>query len=152
MSTAVYTLHVMLAFAAVAFLVVPGLFLEYVARTHDVPFIRKAYALMSFHGRIGGPLAMLILPVGIWLAVAYGIPLTSRWLVASYVIYLFIMAIGLGYHMRREMRIGALSAASSDAPSAELEKAIDDPRAGIMMAVSVLLWILAIWLMVARPF
>lgn len=153
MGTAVYVLHVLLAFAAVAFLVVPGLFLEYVARTRDVPFIRKAYALMSFHGRIGGPLAVLILPIGIWLAVAYGIALTSRWLIASYVVYAFILVIGIGYHMRREIRIGALSAVSPDgAPSPELEKAIDDPRAGIMLTVSAILWVCAIWLMVARPF
>lgn len=153
MSTAVLLLHVLLAFAAVALLIVPGLFLEYVAHTRDVPFIRKAFRLMSFHGRIGGPVALLILPVGIWAAIVYGIPLTSRWLVASYVIYALLMISGIGYHSRREITIGKLSAVSPDgAPSPELEKAIGDPKAGIMMTVSLLMWICLIWLMVAKPF
>ena len=153
MSTPIYLLHVLLAFAAVAFLIVPGLYLEHVARTHDVPFIRKAYALMAFHGRIGGPLALLLLPVGIWLAIAYGVPLTSKWLIASYVVYTLIMVTGIGYHSRREITIGKLAAVSPDgAPSPELAKAIDDPKAGTMMATSLLLWVVIIWLMVAKPF
>ncbi|HKE37761.1 MAG TPA: DUF2269 family protein [Candidatus Baltobacteraceae bacterium] len=153
MSTAVYVLHVLLAFAAVAFLIVPGVFLEFVAHTHDVPFIRKAYGLMSFHGRIGGPLAFLLLPVGIWLAALYGIPLTAGWLIASYVVYAAIITLGVGYHTRRERTIGMLSAKSSDdAPSPELSAALDDPLAQPMNVASALLWAVIIWLMTARPF
>lgn len=151
---AVYVLHVVLAFAAVAFLVVPALFLELVAQTHDIPFIRKAYGLMTFHGRIGGPLAILLLPIGIWLAVLYGIPLGSGWLIASYVLYVVLMAAGIGYHSRREIRIGKLSAAvgPDGAPPPELFAVIDDPLARPMMVVSSTLWIVLIWLMVAKPF
>lgn len=153
MNSTAYVLHVVVAFAAVAFLVVPALFLELAARTYDVAFIRKAYGLMSFHGRIGGPLALLILPVGIWLALAYGIPLTSGWLVVSYVVYGALIATGIGYHMRREMKIGSLAGASPDgAPSAGLLAAIKDPLATPMMIFSPILWIVLIWLMVVRPF
>lgn len=151
---AVYVLHVVVAFAAVAFLVVPALFLELAAQTHDVPFIRKAYGLMSFHGRIGGPLALLLFPIGLWLAVLYGIPLASGWLVATYVLYAVLMALGIGYHSRREIRIGKLAAAvgPDGTPPQELSAILDDPLARPMMIVSSTLWIVLIWLMVARPF
>lgn len=153
MNTAVYALHVLLAFAAVAFLVVPGAFLELVAQTRDVPFIRKAFGLMSFHAKIGGPLALLLLPVGIWLAIVYAIPLMSGWLVASYVLYAVVMAIGIGYHSRRERQIGMSAAASPEgAPSPELTALIDDPLARPMTVASSILWIAIIWLMIARPF
>lgn len=153
MSTAVYVLHVLLAFAAIAFLVVPGAFLESVARTRDVPLIRKTFGLMSFHGKIGGPLAILLLPIGIWLAVLYGIPLTSGWLIASYVLYALVVGIGVGYHSRRERTIGLLSAKSPEgAPTAELSTALDDPLALPMNVASAVLWTLLIWLMAARPF
>ena len=46
--------------------------LELVARTHDVPFIRKTYGVGAFHGKIGGPLAILILPLGSAAAWAQG--------------------------------------------------------------------------------
>lgn len=152
-ATLAYALHVLVAFAAVAFLVVPGAFLEMAAHTRDVPFIRKSYQLMSFHGKIGAPLAILILPAGIWAAFAYGIPLDAKWLIASYVAYALVIAIGLGYHMRRELSIGALAAASPDAsPSPELAQAIDDPAARYVFLISGGLWIVLIWLMVARPF
>jgi hypothetical protein len=152
-ATIATAIHVLLAFTAVAFLIVPGTFLEYVAHTRDVPFIRKSFQLMSFHGKIGGPVALLILPVGIWAAIAYGIPLNSGWLIASYVAYAAVMAVGFGYHMRREIGIGALAAASPDAaPSPELEKAIGDPLARPMTILSAILWIFLIWTMVTRPF
>lgn len=153
MGTAIYVLHVLLAFAAVAFLIVPGSFLESVARTHDVPLIRKTFGIMSFHGKVGGPLAFLLLPIGIWLAVLYGIPLTSGWLIATYVLYAVVIAIGIGYHTRRERTIGMLAAKSpDDAPSAELSAVLDDPLALPMNIVSAILWALLIWLMTARPF
>lgn len=153
MGIAVYVLHVLLAFAAVAFLIVPGSFLESVARTHDVPLIRKTFGLMSFHGKIGGPLAFLLLPIGIWLAVLYGIPLTSGWLIATYVLYVVVIAIGIGYHTRRERTIGMLAAQSPDgAPSAELSAVLDDPLALPMNITSAILWAALIWLMTARPF
>jgi hypothetical protein len=148
-----YALHVLLAFAAVGFLIVPGIYLETVAHTGDVPFIRKSYQMMSFHGKIGGPLLLLVLPVGIWAALAWGIPLTMGWLVAAYVAWTLIVALGLGYHSRRELRIGALATASSDAaPSPELAAAIADPLAWPLNFVSLALWIFVIWDMVARAF
>ena len=64
-SSIVLFLHVFAAFAAVGFLVVPGLMLEIATGTRDVPFVRKAYGIGSFHGRIGGPVALSILPLGI---------------------------------------------------------------------------------------
>lgn len=150
--TLAYTLHVLAAFVAVAFLVVPGLILELVGRTHDVVLIRKTYALASFHGRVGGPFSILILLFGIWAAVANGIPLGTTWLVISYVLYAILAGTGFGYHMRRELRIAGLSQTSPDsAPSPELAAAIDDPLATPMLWVSGILWIALIVVMILRP-
>lgn len=149
----VYFLHVLLAFVTIALLVVPGLMLEMVARTRDVAFIRRMYALGSFHGRLGGPLAILTAIVGFVVAWRYGIPLNSGWLLTAYVTFVIVVAIGVGYHTRRELLIVRLAQASPvDAPSPELTAAIDDRSATPMFWVSGLLWAFLIWLMVAKPF
>jgi hypothetical protein len=153
MPMTIYFLHVLFAFTAIALLVVPGLMLEMVAHTRDVGLIRRMYALGSFHGRIGGPLALLTAIVGFIVAWQSGIPLNSGWLVAAYVAFVLVMALGIGYHTRRELRIAGLAKASPvDAPSPELAAAIDDRIATPMNWVSGLLWAAIIYLMVAKPF
>jgi len=153
MVTAVYFLHVLLAFTAIAFLVVPGLILEMAARTKDVPFIRRLFSFAAFHGRIGGIVSLLTAIVGFIVAWRLGIPLNAGWLIAAYVVFVVVVILGIGYHARREMLIATLAAASpEDAPSPELVAAIDDPLAVPVFWASGVLWILLIWLMVARPF
>ncbi len=153
MPMTIYFLHVLLAFTAIALLVVPGLMLENVAHTRDVALIKRMYALGSFHGRIGGPLALLTAVVGFVVAWQLGIPLNSGWLIAAYVVFVLVMALGIGYHARREMRIASLAQASPEnAPSPELAAAIDDRLAIPMSWLSGLLWAVLIWLMVAKPF
>jgi uncharacterized membrane protein len=152
MVTVVYFLHVLLAFAAIAFLVVPGLMLELAARTKDVRFIRRSFMLGSFHGRVGGIVALLTAIVGFAVAWKLGIPLNAGWLIAGYVVFVVLLILGFGYHARREIRIGRLAQASpNDAPSPELIAAVDDPMAIPIFWASGILWILLIWLMVARP-
>jgi uncharacterized membrane protein len=149
----IYFLHVLLAFTTIALLVVPGIMLEMVAHTRDVGLIRRMYALGSFHGRFGGPLALVTAIVGFIVAWQLGVPLTSGWLIATYVAFVVVIALGIGYHTRRELRIAALAKASPDnAPSPELAAAIDERIATPMNWVSGLLWAAIIWLMVARPF
>lgn len=153
MSTTLVVIHVLLAFAAVAFLVVPGAMLEMAAYTNDVPYIRKAYALGVFHGKIGGPVVVLAGVLGLLAAWHLAIPLTSGWLVAAYISFAVGLALGIGYHFRRENRILALAQRSpTTQPSAELAAAIADPLARPMLWISGLNWIFIIWLMVARPF
>lgn len=151
--TAAVAAHVVLAFAAIAFLIVPGAILEKIAHTKDVPFIRKAFALGIFHGQIGGPLAMAVALLGVVVAWRGGIPLSSGWLIAAYVTFAVVMGIGIGYHARRETRIAALARSSPDAaPSAELAAEIDDPLARPLFWASALLWTFLIYDMVAKPF
>lgn len=151
--TLVYFLHVLFAFAAIAFLVVPGLMLEMAARTGDVRLIRSMFRVGRFHGQIGGPVALLTAIAGLVLGWRAGIPLNSGWLIAAYVAFVLVIGLGIGYHARREMRIAALALASPDAaPSAELTSAINDPLCRPAYWASGILWIVLIWLMVARPF
>jgi len=153
MPVTIYFLHVLLAFTTIAFLIVPGTMLEMVAHTRDVALIRRMYALGSFHGRIGGPLAFVTSIVGFIVAWQVGIPLNTGWLIAAYVTFGLVMALGIGYHSRRELRIAALALASpDDAPSPELRTAIDDRMATPLSWLSALLWAVIIWLMVAKPF
>jgi Predicted integral membrane protein (DUF2269) len=123
------------------------------ATPRDVPFIRRAYQIGKFHGQIGGPLALLAAIAGLFVAGRSGVSLTSGWLVAAYVAFVLVMALGIGYHTRREIRIAALAQTSPPGePSPELAAAIDDPLSRPANWASALLWILLIWLMVAKPF
>jgi uncharacterized membrane protein len=149
----ILALHVLVAFAAFGLLMVPGLMLFSAARSRDVAFIRRTFALGAFHGRIGGPLALLAGILGFAVAGMYRVPLGAGWLVASYIVYALLVMIGIGYHMRWELRVAALAKASPEnAPSPELAAAIADPLGTPMMWISAILWIALIYLMVARPF
>lgn len=146
-------LHVLVAFAAVGFLVVPGATLVAASRSKDVPFIRRVFALGAFHGKIGGPLAVLTGLLGFAVAAVTGMPLGAGWLIATYVAFGAMLVIGIGYHMRWEICVLKLALASpDDAPSPELTAAIDDPLSMPMLWVSALLWITIVYLMVAKPF
>jgi uncharacterized membrane protein len=153
MPIVIYFLHVLFAFTTIALLVVPGIMLEMVAHTRDVPLIRRMYALGRFHGAIGGPLSLVTAIVGLIVAWQLAIPLNSGWLITTYAVFVLVVGLGIGHHMRREQRIAALAQASPDnAPSPELAAAIDDRIATPMNWLSGLLWVAIIWLMVAKPF
>ncbi|HYL26262.1 MAG TPA: hypothetical protein VEW74_00440 [Candidatus Nitrosotalea sp.] len=152
-TTMISFLHVLLAFTAIALLVIPGLMLEMVANTRDVNLIRRMFALGKFHGQLGGPIALLTAIAGLIAAWQLGVSLTSGWLIAAYIVFVLVIGIGIGYHSRRELKIGALAQASPlDAPSPELAAAIDDPLRVPALWVSAILWIALIWLMVVKPF
>lgn len=149
----VVALHVLVAFAAIAFLVVPGWMLVAASRSRDVAFIRRTFALGAFHGRVGGPLALLAGLLGFGAAASMGVPLNAGWLVASYVVYAVVMVIGIAYHMRWEIRVAKLAQASPEGTaSGDLAEAIADPLGLPMLWLSAVLWIALIYLMVARPF
>ncbi len=146
-------LHVIVAFAAVGFLVVPGAILVAASKSQDVPFIRRVFALGAFHGKIGGPLAILAGILGFAVAGITHTPLGSGWLIASYVAYVLVVIVGIGYHARWEIRVFQAAQASPDGePSPELVALVADPIGAPMMWLSAFLWIAIIYLMVARPF
>jgi predicted integral membrane protein DUF2269 len=150
---AVLIIHVLLAFAAVAFLLVPGYLLAAVAKTDDVKSIRRIFSVGVFHGRVGGIIAVFTAIFGLAAAPFYGIPYSARWMIASYVLFAALVAIGIGYHARWEMRVLALANQSpADAPSAQLHAAAHDRRGPVMAWISSLLFVAIIYLMIARPF
>ncbi len=146
-------LHVIVAFAAGGFLVVPGAMLVAASRSRDVPFIRRVFALGAFHGRIGGPLAILAGILGFAVAGMTHTPLGSGWLIASYVAYALLVTVGFGYHARWEIRVFKAAQASPDGePSPELATLVADPLGAPMTWLSAVLWIAIVYLMVTRPF
>jgi hypothetical protein len=145
--------HVFLAFTAVAFLLVPGYLLAAVARTDDVKSIRRIFSVGMFHGRVGGIIGVLTAIFGLAAAPFYGIPYNAGWMIASYVLFAAILAIGIGYHARWEMRVLALANQSpADAPSAELRAAIHDRLNPVMGGITTLLFAAILFLMLTRPF
>jgi hypothetical protein len=149
----VLVLHVLAAFTAVALLVVPGIILEIGAHTRDVRLIRKLFAIGSFHGRVGGPLSLLTVILGFILAAVAGVRFDAGWMIAAYVAYAIVLALGLGFHQRWENKTLALALASpDDAPSPELAAAIDGPLNRPLLWISALLWAFLVFDMVAKPF
>jgi hypothetical protein len=137
---------------AVAFLIVPGVILDMIAHTRDVGLIRKTYAIAIFHGRVGGPIALLTIILGLVIVWMKGISFTAPWLVVSYVLVVAMLALGFGYHAPREIKIAGLARSSPDtAPSPELAAAIDDPKAMMMTWISAALWTAIILVMILRP-
>ena len=81
------------------------------------------------------------------------LPHRARKTFRSSVAFGAMLVIGIGYHMRWEIRVLKLALASpDDAPSTELTAAIDDTLGVPMLWVSALLWIAIVYLMVAKPF
>jgi hypothetical protein len=146
-------IHVLFGFTAVALLIVPGLICEMAAHTTDVVFIRKLFQISAFHGRLGGPIALLTGILGLVAAWLNGIPLNSGWLIAAYITFVALFAIGSGFHGRYEIRVGMLAAACPDDKcSPELLTAIHNPLCRPMFLVSLSLWVFMIFLMVTKPF
>ena len=149
-SMAVHAILGIFAFGALQF---PGLYFSQVAKSENVGAIRAAYGIAATRGKIFGPLAVVVALIGFWVAAQYGIPLTSGWLIASYVDFVLLMLLGFGYHARKEVQIYNLAMASPlDAPSPELKTAIHDPLETPIGIASMILWIALFYFMIANPF
>jgi uncharacterized membrane protein len=115
--------------------------------------IRSCFSLAVTRGKIFGPLTMVAALFGIWVAFQMGIPLNTGWLIASYIVFVLLFIIGVGFHARWEVKVLALAQASPlDAPTPELMTAIHDPLEAALHWVSVALWIALFYFMIAKPF
>lgn len=146
-------LHVFVGLIAFGALPFSGLFFNMMAKNANVSTIRSVYTVAAFRGKAFGPLGVITGLLGFWVASVMGIPLSSGWLIATYVAWGLLIVIGFGYHARMDSKILALAQASSgEQPSPELHAAIHNPLETVMGMVSMFLWLFIFYLMFAKPF
>lgn len=147
---AVHAILGIFAFGALQF---PGMYFSQIAASQNVGAIRQAFPIATTRGKIFGPMTIVVALLGFWVASVRSIPLNSGWLIASYVTYVIMLVIGLGFHSRWEAKVNALAQASPlDAPSPELIAAINDPVEKALKWVSVAGWIALFYFMIVKPF
>ena len=153
MTNGLIALHGIAGIVAFGMLVFPGIYFDRIARTGNIPAIRSAFGIAVIRAKIGGPLALATGLFGLWIAYKAGYSLTAGWLIASYIVFVVVMAIGIAYHSRWEQKTLALAQASPDAaPSAELRAHLESGTNSLLSVVSALLWVSLFYLMIARPF
>jgi hypothetical protein len=145
--------HIAAMFAAVSIFVGQGMLEGAVARSGDVPALRRVLAAEDRFAPIGGGLYLLGIVLGIVTALAGGFDLLEPWLVIGYVLAAAVIVNAFAYHIPTANRLKALAAESPDeAPSPELRAAVDAPLGAVMIIVDSIVWLALIFVMVVKPF
>ena len=146
-------LHIACMFVAVSIFVGQGMLSGAVARSGDVPALRRVLASEDRFAPVGGAMFMLGILFGFLTAITGPFDLTQTWLLIAYAIALFILVNGLTYHRRQAERLKAAAAASpDDRPSEELRAIVGAPSVAVMNTIDGLAWLAIIYVMVAKPF
>lgn len=144
-------LHIGIMFAAVAVAVGGELILSRATATRNVLTIRGTFGAAAGVMRWVPVLFGLGALVGIVAALVGSFDPFAPWLISAYVLFVIAMAVG-GQIGAWAQRVGMAAAASpTEAPSAELQAAIDDPRAAILRYLNWAIVIGFIALMVFKP-
>ncbi len=144
-------LHIAFMFGAVAGAVIPEVVLHAVANTRDV---RAIATLAHIAERIGKVLPVFFVGGAIFglLAAWTGqMDFTAPWLIATYVLFVTAIVTGILFSDPWVGRLRTAAVASGDAPSAELNTVIDEPKAKIASAWLMLTIVVIISLMVFKP-
>lgn len=145
--------HIAAMFAAVAIFVGQGMLEGAVARSGDVPALRRVLAAEDRFAPIGGGLFLLGVALGLLTALTGGLDLFQGWLVIAYVLSALVLFSAFVYHIPAANQLKALAAASPDgAPSPELRAAIYSPTSTIMVVLDGVVWLALIFVMVLKPF
>ncbi len=146
-------LHIAAMFGAVSIFVGQGVLSAAIASTGDVRAIRRTLAVESRFAPAGGALFILGIVFGFITAQTGDFDLTQTWLLIAYGLTALILAIGIGYHGRRDRKLRVLVEASpEDAPSGDLRALLEAPSARVVGVIDLLLWLGVIYVMVAKPF
>jgi hypothetical protein len=145
--------HIAAMFAAVSIFVGQGMLEGAVARSGDVPALRRVLSAEDRFAPIGGGLFLLGIALGVVTALSGGLDLLEVWLVIGYVLAALILLNAFLYHIPTANRLKALAAASpDDSPSPELRAAIDAPIGTLMIVFDSVVWLALIFVMVVKPF
>jgi uncharacterized membrane protein len=146
-------LHIASMFVAVSIFVGQGMLSGAVARSGDVPALRRVLATEDRFAPVGGAMFILGIVFGFLTAITGNLDLTQTWLLIAYAIALFILVNGVTYHRRQAERLKAAAAASPDDQSSDELRAIAGaPSVAVMNAIDGIAWLAIIYLMVAKPF
>ena len=146
-------LHIASMFSAVSIFVGQGMLSGAVARSGDVPALRRVLASEDRFAPIGGAMFMLGIVFGFLTAITGDFDLTQTWLLIAYALSLFILVNGLTYHRRQAEKLKSAAAASpDDRPSDDLHAIVGAPSVAVMNVIDGVAWLAIIYLMVAKPF
>jgi uncharacterized membrane protein len=146
-------LHIASMFVAVSIFVGQGMVSGAVARSGDVPALRRVLASEDRFAPVGGAMFVLGIVFGFLTAITGDFDLTQSWLLIAYALALFILVNGLTYHRRQAERLkAAASVSSDDGPSDELRAIASAPSVAVMNTIDGIAWLAIIYVMVAKPF
>jgi uncharacterized membrane protein len=146
-------LHIAFMFVAVSIFVGQGMLSGAVARSGDVPALRRVLAAEDRFAPIGGAMFLLGVVFGFLTAITGDFDLTQTWLLIAYALTLFILVNGLTYHRSQAEKLKAAAAASpNDQPSDELRAIAGAPSVAVMNSIDGIAWLAIIYVMVAKPF
>ena len=146
-------LHIASMFVAVSIFVGQGMLSGAVARSGDVPALRRVLTAEDRFAPIGGAMFILGIVFGFLTAITGDIDLTQTWLLIGYALTLFILVNGLTYHRTQAEKLKAAAAASSDIEATDELQAIAGARSvAVMNTIDGIAWLAVIYVMVAKPF
>jgi hypothetical protein len=140
-------LHIGAMFMATALAVGPFVVLYLVARTGDVPSIRRAFSFSTTIGRIGAAMYGLGILFGIVAALTGAIDLTAKWLLMAYVLVALLGANGL----LSERWMGRVQTAAEAGASDEVDRLARAPSAMTLLTIMVVVTLAIIYVMVVKP-
>jgi drug/metabolite transporter (DMT)-like permease len=145
-------LHVVTMFAAVSLFVGESVLFERIARSRDVPAIRRFGALAPPVVRTAIALVLLGLVFGLITVNDEHFSYTDTWVVIAYFLYAGLFALG-PFEGRFQTRItDAAKASPDDAASPQLEALISNTGRRAIVVISMVLYVAIIYDMVMKPF
>lgn len=125
----------------------PFVVLYLVARSGDLPSIRRAFSFSTTIGRIGGAMYGLGILFGVVAALTGAIDLTATWLLTAYALVVLLGLNGL----LAERWMGRVHAAAEAGGSDEVELLTRAPSAMTLLTIMVVVTLAIIFVMVVKP-
>ena len=146
-------LHIAAMFTAVSIFVGQGMLSGAVARSGDVPALRRVLAVEDRFAPVGGAAFVLGLVFGFVTAIVGDFDLTKPWLLIAYGLVLYIFLAAFLYHAPQAARLKAAADPSpDDHPSEELRRLATTPSGIAINVIDGLAWLGIIYVMVSKPF
>lgn len=141
-------LHVLLMFVAFALTAGTGIMMAFIADSGEPRAVAVAGRAMRPLAAVGGVSLLLGLVVGFGMASKLDYPLTSTWLVVTYVCVALVLIMGFAVHQPWAARLRAAAEAND---TTSLQKIAREPLPRIAGPLSGILWFVIIAMMVIKP-